>query len=174
MNNREREDKKGGCGALQRWRDWDEIGTSLDQASVIKDGLSRVRVERIFSVPALAFSTASLPVAVPGCWLHTVSFAKLLWLESEEIPPVGNTLPWTGGVQAPGTVTVEWGTGCGTRAPTLSFPPDWALEKLLSQPEPERLLSMQSLSCTWVRRVAWYAGFVSVTILNRLFLYAGY
>lgn len=95
-----------------RW-DWSKFGSN------IKNGLSLVSIERIFSVPTLAFSAASL--LVPGCWLHAVSFAKLLWLESEEILPERSTLPLTEDVQAPGTLCYRWRMGCGTRNPPSPF-----------------------------------------------------
>jgi len=83
---------------------------------VVKGRSSPIRMEKIFSVsavPGLAFTTAALLASVPGGCLLAVSFAKLAWLESEEITSVGHTLPLTGVIQDP--------VAAGT--PTPSLPP---------------------------------------------------
>lgn len=103
---------------------------------VVKGSLNPVRIKKILAVPALAFSTAALLASVPGCCLPAVSFAKLAWLESEEMTSVGHTLPLTVGCPSPWHGML-WGrrTGCGSwdSHPLLSSRLN--LKKLFSQLE---------------------------------------
>ena len=86
---------------------------------VVKGSLSPVRIKKIFSVsvvPALAFSTAALLASVPGYCLLAGFFAKLVWLESEEITSVRHTLPLTGGCPSPWHGMLQGrGTSCSSR-----------------------------------------------------------
>lgn len=102
---------------------------SVEQAwikqPVVKGSSSPVRINKTFLVPAvsaLAFSVAALLASVPGCCLLAVSFAKLVWLESEEIIFVGCTLPLTASCPSPWHgMLCGRGTGWGSRSFPLLF-----------------------------------------------------
>lgn len=113
------EDEKGSCEAQQRWRNWAECATISDEAACYQGQFkSSQNWDGMFSISSPCFSFfcgCSVGFSAWYCFL-AFSFAKLTWLESEEVTSVGHILPLTVSGSSPLQGTLRGRrTGCSSQ-----------------------------------------------------------